>query len=275
MTTPRLAQFGKIDQTADADYFIRFLDEACAQPSMQAYKHHLIDVLQLRPGMCVLDVGCGTGDDVRNMAPHVAPGGVIVGVDNSQMMIAEAHKRAAGTGLPVSFQCADVLELPFADDHFDCSQADRSLMHVPHAEKALKEMKRVTKPGGRVAVFEVDFGALTIDVEDRMLGRKIINTWCESVKNGWLGRHMPALLTDLGLSDVRVYPYTLVLTPSIARLLVGQLTVNRAIELGAIREPDGAAWLTLLDDLERRGRFFSTMTGFLVTGVKRDTPERT
>ena len=268
MTTPRLAQFGKIDQTADADYFIRFLDEACAQASVQAYKRHLLEILDLRPGTRVLDVGCGTGDDVRAMAPQVAPGGIVIGVDNSQMMIAEACKRVAGTGLPAEFRVADVLKLPFDDHHFDCSQAERSLMHVPDAEKALAEMKRVTKPGGRIAIFEVDFGALTIDAEDRALGRTIINTWCDSVKNGWLGRHMPALLTDLGLKDVRVVPYTLILTPSIARLLMGQLTVHRATELGAISKQDGAAWLAHLDELERRGRFFSTMTGFLVSGVK-------
>ena len=171
METTRLAEFGRIDATADPDYFVRFLDAACAAASFRAYKRRMIDLLELAPGRVVLDVGCGTGDDVRDMATLVGPGGKVVGIDNSQAMIGVARRRAEGGGLPVEFCCGDCLGLPFEAKSFDGCRADRSLMHVPDAGQALAEMKRVTRPGGRVVVFEVDFETLFIGAQDRGLAQ--------------------------------------------------------------------------------------------------------
>lgn len=261
-----LAQFGRIDNTANADYFIHFLDAACAEATFQAYKNRMNELLELKPGSRVLDVGCGTGDDVRIMAKLVAPGGQAVGVDNSRAMIAEADKRSVGTKLPTAFKIADTLALPYTDGSFDATRADRSLMHVPDPALAIAEMKRVTKPGGRVVVFEVDFGALMIDAADRVLGRKIINAWSDSVRNGWLGRRIPRLFHEAGLKEVAAVPHTLSLTPEIALLLVGQATVDLAEKNGTITPNEAAAWLDHMDALQREGRFFSAMTGFLVWG---------
>ncbi len=261
-----LAQFGRIDNTANAEYFIHFLDAACADATFQAYKNRMNELLELKPGSRVLDVGCGTGDDVRIMAKFVAPDGQAVGVDNSRAMIAEAEKRSAGTNLPTAFQLADTLALPYADGSFDATRADRSLMHVPDPVKAIAEMKRVTKTGGRVVVYEVDFGALMIDADDRVLGRKIINAWSDSVRNGWLGRRIPRLFHEAGMKEVAAAPHTLSLTPEIALLLAGQATVDLAIKNGTITPAEGAAWLDHMAALQRDGRFFSAMTGFLVWG---------
>jgi ubiquinone/menaquinone biosynthesis C-methylase UbiE len=268
MARPHLAEFGSIDQTADAGYFVRFLDAACAAESFQAYKRRLNELLDVRAGRRFLDAGCGTGDDARAMAALVAPDGLVAGIDNSQSMIDVARQRAAGTGLPVEFTVADVLHLPYDADSFDGCRADRSLMHVPDARQALAEMLRVTRPGGRVAVYEVDFGALTINAADRQLGRRIINAWCDSVRNGWLARYIPELLTDLGLRDVTVAPHTLMLTPELSLLLLGPGTVERAVEQGTVTRAEGQAWLQHMEELQRTGRFFSTLTGFLVAGRK-------
>lgn len=268
MTKTRLAEFGRIDQTADPDYFIRFLDAACAQASVQAYKKRLTEHLRLRSGVRVLDVGCGTGDDAREMASLVAPGGLVVGIDNSQAMIAEANKRAVDAELLAEFQVADVLKLAWADEAFDAVRADRSLMHVADSKQALKEMVRVTKAGGRVAVYEVDFETLLIDADDRVLARKIAHTWCDGFRNGWLGRHMPALLLDLGLKDITVEPFTLMLTPELAHPLLGATTADRAVENGTITAAEARAWLDHLETLQTSGRFLSSLSGFLVAGTK-------
>lgn len=268
MTTPRLVEFGRIDQTADPEYFIRFLDAACAEDSFQAYKQRMNDLLELSTAQRVLDVGCGTGDDARAMAKHLCKGGFIVGIDNSQAMIAEACKRADGLNLPIEFRVADVLHLPVEEGSFDSCRADRSLMHVPDVPRALAEMMRVTRPGGRVVVYEVDFETLVIDADDRILARKVSNTWCDGFRNGWLGRRIPRILADLGLRELQVWPHTLILTPTLVTPLLGAPTVDRAMEKGAVTQSEGRDWLRHLDDLQRTGRFFSTLTGFLVAGRK-------
>jgi ubiquinone/menaquinone biosynthesis C-methylase UbiE len=265
MAQTRLAEFGTIDQTADAGYFIRFLDAAGTEASFRAYKDRLSERLDLRPGVRVLDVGCGTGDDARAMARG---GGWVVGIDNSQAMIDEARRRSADSGLPVDFQVADALALPFAADSFDGCRADRSLMHVPDTRRALAEMLRVTRPGGRLAVYEVDFGTLVIDADDRTLARKVVNAWSDSVRNGWLGRHIPAIIRDLGLRDLEVLPHTLMLTPELSLPLLGSATVERAVADGLLSADEGRTWLQHLAELQRHGRFFSSLTGFLVFGRK-------
>jgi hypothetical protein len=141
-------------------------------------------------------------------------------------------------------------------------------MHVPDASRVLAEMARVTKPGGRIAVYEVDFETLVIDAEDRGLARKIVNTWCDTFRNGWLGRRIPALCADLRLHDIQVAPYTLMLAPAMALPLLGQTTVDRALENAVITALEAMRWLDQLEILKSSGRFFSSLTGFLV-GARR------
>ena len=138
-------------------------------------------------------------------------------------------------------------------------------MHVPDAPKALAEMARVTR--GRVVVYEVDFETVVIDVPDRSLARKVLHTWCDGFRDGWLGRRMPGLFADLGLTDVRVASHVLHLTPTLALPILGRATTERALAAGTITRAEAEAWLGLLDDLQRRGRFFATLTGYLVAGT--------
>jgi ubiquinone/menaquinone biosynthesis C-methylase UbiE len=268
MQQTRLVEFGKIDQTHDAGYFIRFLDTASAQASFQTYKRRMLELLGLPGPLTILDMGCGTGDDCRQMAALVTGDGRVVGVDNSQAMLAEANRRAAGQNLPVEFRPADALHLPFADNTFDACCADRSPMHVPDPRQAMSELLRITKPQGRVVVYEVDFETLVIDAPDRSLTRRVCHSWCDSFRDGWLGRRMPGLLNELGLREVTVTPHTLVLTPELALLLLGPATVEKAVERGTITAAEKQVWLEQLDRLQREGRFFCTLTGFLVAGTK-------
>jgi ubiquinone/menaquinone biosynthesis C-methylase UbiE len=268
MPQNKLVEFGRIDQSGDPGYFIRFLDEACAQESFRAYKRQSYEILTLRPGLRVLDVGCGTGDDARDIAGMVGASGKVVGLDNSQAMVDEARRRAAGLNLPLEFHVGDAMHMSYADGAFDVVRADRSFMHIPDPKKALAEMVRVTSPGGRVLVDEVDFETVTIDAPDRSLARRIVNTWCDGFRDGWLGRRMPAMFRDVGLSDIVVVPMTLVLTPMLAHQIIGAQTVARAKALGAITDADGQTWLQYLDDVARSGRLFCTLTGFIVCGQK-------
>lgn len=267
MTNTSLAEFGRIDGTGDPGAFVQFLDAACANESISAYKRHLLTCLRLEPGARVLDVGCGTGDDVRAMADLVGPSGRAVGVDNSVAMIAEAQRRA-GPRASAEFQVAEAVTLPYADDHFDATRADRSLMHIPESRRALAEMVRVTRPGGRVVVFEVDFGTVVLDSPERELARAVIQTWSDSLRDGWLGRRFPGWFADLGLQETSVVPHVLLLPPVLALPLVGTTTVARAVQADLLTPDAGQRWLRHLDDLQQRGRFFAALTGFLVVGTK-------
>ena len=119
---------------------------------------------ELRAGLRVLDVGCGPGTITLDLARAVVPGEV-VGVDAAPAVLAEAASLAAGAtdavDLRLSFQVADVEALPFEDGAFDVVHAHQVLQHLPDPVAALREMRRVTRPGGVVAVRDVDYATMT------------------------------------------------------------------------------------------------------------------
>jgi ubiquinone/menaquinone biosynthesis C-methylase UbiE len=112
----------------------------------------------LRPGMRVLDVGCGFGSITLGLAERIAPG-EIVGLDFQPSQIAQAQVLAASRGQRnVRFDVADVYQLPFPDASFDAAFANTVLMHLNQPVRALTEMRRVLRPGGIVGIRDCDWG---------------------------------------------------------------------------------------------------------------------
>ncbi|MFF9320172.1 class I SAM-dependent methyltransferase [Streptomyces sp. NPDC014735] len=116
---------------------------------------------ELRPGMTVLDVGCGPGTITADLAALVAPGRVTA-VDTSREVLDRAAEVAAERGLDgIEFATADVHALDFPDDSFDIVHAHQVLQHVTDPVRALCEMRRVCRPGGIVAARDSDYAAMT------------------------------------------------------------------------------------------------------------------
>lgn len=113
----------------------------------------------LRPGMSLLDVGCGPGTVTVDLARAVAPGEV-VGLDSAPAVLDEARAHAAQAGVRnVRFEAGDVYALPFPGSSFEVVHAHQLLQHLTDPVAALAEMRRVTRPGGLVAVRDSDYGA--------------------------------------------------------------------------------------------------------------------
>ncbi len=266
MDRHKLFGFTAVDQSSDPDYYIRFLDTACAEESFQAYKKHSFALLEPAEGKRFLDVGCGPGDDARALAAQVGRGSVVA-VDGSRAMIDEAQRRSASSRLSVEFRVADAHRLDFADDSFDGARCDRTFMHLEEPRRALAEMVRVTRPGGAVVVYEVDFETVVVDA-DRTLGRKILNFYCDGFRDGWIGRKVPRLFHEAGLREIAVFPHTLRLTYFLANQLAGPATVERALASGVLSADEARSWLDQLEATERAGVFFATLVGYLVVGRK-------
>jgi len=119
---------------------------------------YLLD--SLKPHMRILDVGCGPGTITADLASLV-PDGQVTGVDRAPGILEQARATAAGRGVPnVDFAVADVHALDFPDETFCVVHAHQVLQHVGDPVGALREMARVTRPGGLIAVRDSDYGAM-------------------------------------------------------------------------------------------------------------------
>ncbi len=128
-------------------------------PGMGLFGSIREDYIPMAPSSgSVLDVGCGTGDDVVNLYEMVGPEGRVVGIDYSAHLIVEAKARVEKAGMPVELYVGDAHELTqFGDNCFDATRSAAVFHHLESPEKALQAMIRVTKPGGSVVIAENSF----------------------------------------------------------------------------------------------------------------------
>ena len=160
----------------------------------------------LRPGLRLLDVGCGPGSITLDLAEIVGAQGQVIGIENVPAPLEAARANAAARGdATTRFELADVYALPFADDSFDVTHAHQVLQHLSDTVAALREMARVTRPGGLVAARDADYAAMTWHPPAAGLTR-----WLEVYRplaraNGGepdAGRHLLHWAHAAGLTDV-------------------------------------------------------------------------
>src|SRR5579864_1237802 len=171
---PSHRDWAQLDKTEDPHAYVRFLDASRERLLAQIQKDPkaFYSYLDPKPGMQVLEVGSGTGSALHPLALLVQPGGKVVGIDYSQIMVDEAQKRADASGLPLEFLQMDAGALDFPDDSFDRTSSNIVFQHLPDPVGALREMVRVTKPGGRVVINEQDWDTFIIDGSDKDTIRK-------------------------------------------------------------------------------------------------------
>jgi ubiquinone/menaquinone biosynthesis C-methylase UbiE len=117
------------------------------------YGRRIVERLALRPGQAVLDVCCGTGASALPAAEAVGPGGSVVAVDLSERLLERGSAKAAARGLRnVDFRVGDMTALGFPDGAFDAVVIVFGIFFVPDMEKQVRELLRMTKPGGALAV---------------------------------------------------------------------------------------------------------------------------
>ena len=159
---------------------------------------------RLRPGLDLLDVGCGPGTITSDLARKVAPGRV-VGIDASAEVVDEARASAVRANLPATFEVADLFALPFADHTFDVVHAHQVLQHVADPVAALMEMRRVCRPGGVVAARDGDYPSFSFapEVEDLTRSIAAYGELTRINRGNWdAARHLLGWAQAAGFDDV-------------------------------------------------------------------------
>jgi len=265
------ADWAEVDRTDDPAFFVRFLDATRARAVAAAERDPagFFASLDVHEGLHVLDAGCGLGDTARLIARLVGPAGSVTGVDNSATMIREARRRSTGSALPVVFQRGDIMALDLPTAAFDRVRAEQVLQHIADPRRAVAELARVTRPGGRVVVLEPDWESLVIDAADLETSRRFtaFNS-TQVIRHGSMGRQLPALFREAGVEAVSVTPQGVLGNYELTAEYIASVTA-RAVEGGAIEAAAARRWL---DDLRTRHDerlFLFAFLFFIVSGAVR------
>jgi SAM-dependent methyltransferase len=151
-----------------------------------------------------LDVGCGTGNFTRHVAARL-PGAEVVGIDIDESRIDYARAHTEGDN-PV-YRRGDLLALPFEDASFDLAFCRFVLVHHSDPARAVREMSRVIRPGGRVVAYDMIHDGIWFSPPKPALARLLqitLNVLRERGADPDVGLRLPAAMKRAGLDDVRV-----------------------------------------------------------------------
>jgi len=238
------------------------------QVKERSYAH-----LQLQAGQSVLDVGCGPGIDTVAMSHFVGATGQVWGVDVDQTMLATANARATQAGVQawVQHQQGDAYTLPFAANRFDACRSERLFQHLREPAKALAEMIRVTKLGGRIVVIDTDWGTLSVDTPAVAIERSLARVQAEQrLVNGYAGRQLYGLFRQYDLHNLVIENFVLH-TTSYTNFAVAtgfDELLRIALAMNAIDAEELKAFHTQLLENSRRNDFYASLNLTLIAGQK-------
>ena len=161
------------------------------------------------------EFGCGAGKMGLLLLPLLAQGSSYTGIDQSAPLIATARQVWAEMPWEAEFHEGSIYETPFAEAAFDVTLAHTVLMHVPHPEQALREMARVTRPGGLVIACEANRNAHTalLHIVETDHQESVPLELFQTLNRGIRGRtgvdhnigvKLPVLMHQAGLKNIRI-----------------------------------------------------------------------
>ncbi len=230
------------------------------------------EMLRLLPGSAVLDVGCGAGEVCVELAACVGRNGKIAGIDLSQTMVDAARKAALASGHAIDLRVGSAYALPFADGEFDAVRCERVFQHLDDPERALREILRVTRSGGRVMVTDPDHGQAGLGLDDpthRRVYNAIQRQLLDMIVNPHSGTRLRGMLVRAGLVDVSLAGFVLELEqPAYVKMFFVSERLAKAVAAGDITDDESSDFLAALEERHRAGTFYGNAVGYSVAGTK-------
>lgn len=246
-----------------------YLNTTSGLEAIREFKRRSHRLLELSPSDRVADIGCGAGVDLTLLGETLGPDASIHGIDRNPHLIDQA--RLETEGFPnVGLQVGDALALPYADSTMDASRADRVLQHLETPVGALEEMKRVTKPGGRIGLTEPNWATVYLAGPgvDPTIADHVTRPSLSSARHPRIGSRLYSIMGGSGLIDRAVDAGTIVFT----ELDTARDVLTLDERLGALEQAheltskQAQDWTETLEEADTAGRFFATITGFTVVG---------
>jgi arsenite methyltransferase len=237
----------------------------------------LMEMLDPQEGQYILDVGCGHGKAVRYLAARVGTQGTVVGIDTHVSVVAELNTVLQEAQLSqASAQVADATALPFADSTFDAIVCVNVLEAFADRARALAEIRRVLRPGGRALVAHDDHESQAYVCDNRVLGRRVVQAYADGLVGHYqtsepqMGRRLWSLFVKAGFERPSLSVLPLVETeyqsPHMGWIL-SQFPADVVAGSEVTRE-DLAHWREDLTHVAARGEYLYCINLYVCIGYK-------
>lgn len=220
--------------------------------------------LRLAPGDTFLDVGSGPGYLTCEVAEDVGPDGRCVGVDVSARMLeaGAALARSRGVDERVHFADGDATDLPLDDASFDAAAVVQVLEYVPDIPAALAELRRVLRPGGRLAIVDTDWRSCVWHTDDHERTETVLRLWEAHFVHPHLPARLPVELREAGfdLHESAVVPILHVgsMEGTYSAGMLDLISAFVAREHAALAD----AWAADVREQSARGEYFFSLCRF-------------
>ncbi len=246
------------------------LNRAYIAPEVVHQRQRTLEALDIQAREHILDIGCGTGFLSYEMALVVGEQGKVLGIDPETSMVESTLDRCKNQP-QVNAKVGEATNIPAADNCFDIVTCTQVLLYVAEVEKALGEMYRILKSGGRVAIVETDWRGLVWNSRYPELTAVIAQAWDATVASPNLPCKLANLLRNAGFKAVKTEGITMVNSSYSANSYsvnaIPWLAKN-AVKRNAITKQDGIKWSEDLESLGKAGQYFFSLNRFLFVGVK-------
>ena len=246
------------------------LERVYQTPDVLAQRARFHQLLSLRPGERVCDVGVGPGLLSFEMAQTVGKDGHAAGIDQSEAMLEMSRARCDALDW-TDFRRADATELPFEDSSFDAVVSTQVYEYVADMATALAEAYRVLRPGGRILILDTDWDSVVWNTNDRTRMQKVMLAWDDHLHDPHLPATLGPKLTAAGFS-VHTREVIPMVNPAFQTncYSFGISAAMRAFGAGrgGVSEDEAAEWRAEFSELEAAGAYFFSINRYVFGGIK-------
>ena len=251
------------------DDFLRLVEKFNTSAGAVERRSRILRALDLRPGHHVLDVGAGPGHQVAEIAPNVAPGGLVKGVDAAESAIAIARERWTGLN-NVEFVSGDAYKLPFENSTFDAVMSSQVFEYLDDVAAALSEVFRLLKPKGRVLIHGTEWGALLWRSGDAERMARFMSIWDRHLADPHMPQTLAKKLRVAGFNGVKAEPVVHVETsydPTSMSAVLMKFVVGYVVSQG-ISQDEADEWVDDLLSVDAAGEYFFSSNEYIFSAEK-------
>jgi arsenite methyltransferase len=248
------------------------LDRDYSKAAIREQRARFRKVIAAGPGEVGLDIGCGPGHLVCELAREVAPGGRIHGIDTSKDMLEWARQRAIREKVHdyIELREGNAARLDFDDASLDFVTVSQVYCFVADITGAIREAARVLRKGGRLVILDTDWDLVTWNSTDRLMTRRMLEARAGDYANPYLPRELPRLLKGAGFLLTSADAYTIIETECNKDTFGESIieSVQKAAIQHGIAGSEIDRWTQDLRSRAESGDYYFCASRFIFSGAK-------